>query len=1236
MTNESHVNPLQHFRFPIGVDCIFEGILNSTAGFEMVLASRAEPIPNLQQSIERYQSELDEAAIHLHVTDDDTTTAGLIRASIRAARSAIALFDVRGFRRAFDTLYEVTKMNTPAGVPAVIVACESRWRELLEPTANPVRHLDLLTPLDANASKRNSEQQHHVPADLRELAHYLGLPILAPASPPEVSAYINEAALLSQAARQPILVYLSPALIGGGETNWDTPDSELRPIPVSKLERHGPTIPHALLDEARARSIDRVLNAPVSGEVAPLGFVTFGTAHTALRHALSILGLKGRIPILKLGLANPIDRHSAHQFLTRCRDVVVIENGEPIIETQLLAINQALNQKGISTPRILGDRLHLDVNQPHQATPLTSAAGVPLTGIPHDVELNPTELVQIITEILRTRFIKPISAETARPLDQRQLFKTSKLIRTRRTPNPSPTTINLFLPVIKTALEELTEQLAIPEPNRAPISIRIENAETTSFETSENERVVVLIQRRRLVNVGRSVIAHAIQRNLPITFLVLPRNRHATHEPGSADADRMIRGIVGDSDAARISIGTVDPTEGFNFRHSLRREILSDSVSVLIADLENYHSQTIPTDDQNLVQGGIPAVEYHLQPASHETTLHFEWLLKRGYADSRPLDGVHGPKIAPPKVRNQFAPPLDGWDGFEELRLYRKRSLLTTFDLDSELPEPSSRPATSAYWRVHVAAQHGDDVDRVAVILSNLGTRMGFRIQIIRGRDSAGAFAQLLFSRPRPGQPVDPISPRISVGDADLVLAFGAASLLEALTPDSKHQVATPGQTTIIFDPGIPQNPDTRTHHAAMRPFLATQQAPAPQAAAVALAVELKELGISCEIAPLQQLCARFFYRRDLAAAAIIGFAFQQGLIPATLEVLEKLGRRARKAADSEGQAADSQLVPQAIKLGRRFALDQTASAQSVADESSIFTHPPESTMPQPTHQTLSSSNTVVPHRPPATAIRYQHPEHLIKKYCLAISRRRHPRAKHQAENFRDLAYGTLDAVTRLRHRDPGRAAENELIARIIDCEVWGGPRYAKAYADRVRAVYATEVAGDDFEVTRLVITHLAKAMIWVDPFFLCAYAVRPNRIRRMNRQMRISRASGERLTFRIRTRNQTALLRNFVGPYWKFTPLTAGIIRHARALRYLPGMFRHEKHYRRWVLELIDESIAQMPEKRSLYLEAIGQLERVHGPAPGRWRRASRVRLAVQSLREIAAPPRTLNSQVHQRPEDQ
>lgn len=86
-------------------------------------------------------------------------------------------------------------------------------------------------------------------------------------------------------------------------------------------------------------SDDSPFNTLEKGDV-PIGVVASGMGASYVREALRELDLQDKLWFLKIGIVNPLSIKLALQMMQACSQVLVIENGSPVIETQLRSIAQ--------------------------------------------------------------------------------------------------------------------------------------------------------------------------------------------------------------------------------------------------------------------------------------------------------------------------------------------------------------------------------------------------------------------------------------------------------------------------------------------------------------------------------------------------------------------------------------------------------------------------------------------------------------------------------------------------------------------------------------------------------------------------------------------------------------------------------------------------------------------------------------------------------------------------------
>lgn len=1182
-----------HGSLPVGMDWLLQGVLESEVGINTVLTSSEEAIPGLGDALARHEAQLNESGVTVENADSDVIAAGLLRAGLIAGRKVVCIVGIRGLRRAMDAIYEASRVAPAPSAAGVIVIAEPKWYRAPSSSVTRGPHAVSAPGSHSSAVSLHPDQDPAGLAgpihDSRQLAAYLGLPVVAPSDCREIRRYVNDALRLSKAEHTLVAMLVPPLLMGVGDSELGPDDPTLRSIPVrhEASSRFGDESPIHV--EARKRQLDRIMNVPGPGEVVPVGIITFGTAHTSVRHALALLGLTGRIPILKLGLANPIDARSAEHLLLRCRHVIVVESGQALVEREVILVARDLTRAGIDSARVHGKYIPVNLldTEPAESQQRGTRAPASHVYLPSTfVELHPSFLAATLATVLNP--MKGVDGLTVQQRAQDGESQLGLAVSTRQSLTAkagrdsesaalqalgSDATrsggSSLVDTLLRLTVREIAEELAVPAAERPALSVCLETLEETTLEQPAPRRVIIGIERRRLLSIGRAAITHAIRRRVPLTFLITPDPAGSLPDgPASlttAEAERVIRSLIGDDEASFVIVARLDPSDGTSFRQSLKREVLRDRVSIIIIDLDQHRQpQPVAGDPREWAERGYAPAEYWVRPSSRDARLCYEWLVKRGWSDPSWLDGVHAPKFELPNQDDPLVTPLDGWEGFEELRVDRRQppAEMASWLSRVQLVEPAPRHGQEPCWRVHVCGQTGDAYELTLTLLEQAGRRMGFRVQMVRGIDQAGLFAQMVFSRPRPEDVPSPETARIPYGSADLVIAFDLPSIVNAVDPAGPHCVASPHRTYLVMDASPPLSMAVENEQPVTRPVIpgALSWLIPPTHRTVLRAGELSD---------------RFINTRRFIGVMLSGVAFQQGLIPVTSDRIERATQRL--PGDPLRQA------PVAMRLGRSLS-GRVSAGLAVRERRSAK------------------------------------PEALVRLHRQIMAARPYPGATKRADGFARLALGTLDAVTGLRRRDANRTAELRFVARLIDCEYWGGLRACRAYADRVRSVYAAERSVSDYPVTKLVIEQLARAMLIPDVVFCCSTAVRPDRLRDIERRLRASRANGDRVTFRIRGRARSTPIQRTIGGYWKMTPTLCKAVALARWVRLVPGWMQEESRYRRWVIDLTDRCAQELPEKASLWLEVMRQLSRVQGHGSHRVRSVRAARRAIDSVLELAA----------------
>ncbi len=185
--------------------------------------------------------------------------------------------------------------------------------------------------------------------DNRYYARLAGLPCFEPCTAQEAKDMAREAFQLSRRWQQPVLLRTTTRLnhlrgqvvfgpveptISKGE--FAKHPERFVPLPAIARKRH-PVLLEQL--DGLAREADRSEWNRVSGG-GRTGVVVSGMARAYLRDALADMGLEEDPAILELGMSYPLPREFLREFLSGLDRVLVLEELEPLLETELRALCQ--------------------------------------------------------------------------------------------------------------------------------------------------------------------------------------------------------------------------------------------------------------------------------------------------------------------------------------------------------------------------------------------------------------------------------------------------------------------------------------------------------------------------------------------------------------------------------------------------------------------------------------------------------------------------------------------------------------------------------------------------------------------------------------------------------------------------------------------------------------------------------------------------------------------------------
>ncbi|MFX0154709.1 MAG: thiamine pyrophosphate-dependent enzyme [Candidatus Hodarchaeota archaeon] len=198
-------------------------------------------------------------------------------------------------------------------------------------------------------------QQHSsaVEMDSRNYLRLFKIPALEPSNPQECLDFTKEAFKISRKLKLPIMLRTvtmvsharSNVIIG--EINQSRIERDfdlskevnvaLRLYFLGMKENHIYIRMNQALEISENSSINRVENEDAINEFN-LGIITSGVSYSYVLEALDFLEMKA--PLLKIGFINPLPVKKISSFLERFDQVFVVEENDPYLETQVLAIAQ--------------------------------------------------------------------------------------------------------------------------------------------------------------------------------------------------------------------------------------------------------------------------------------------------------------------------------------------------------------------------------------------------------------------------------------------------------------------------------------------------------------------------------------------------------------------------------------------------------------------------------------------------------------------------------------------------------------------------------------------------------------------------------------------------------------------------------------------------------------------------------------------------------------------------------
>ena len=598
-----------------GCELLVKGSLES--GVSLLTGYPGSPLAEVFDVMERNADLFNSTGIIAQIANNEALSIARLNGSQMADMRAIAFMKSVGLHVASDALAICNLAGTTGG--AVVVVGDDTW-----------------------------SYSTQVPADSRNIARHLYMPLLEPSTWQELKDWIDYAFQISAESNLYTCFLTTQNQADGGgivelnpnispsinhltktELNTDLisvddrvilPPDTVR-IEVQTLQERFP----AALNTARKLNLNKILypskeNTPTNTTNNRIGFLASGFSYTYLEHALTELNLTGKVPILKLGITHPIDKDIIREFAQNIDELFVIEEKRPLLENEI---------KSLLTDMYQDNQINKHVKVWGKQFP----EGLP--GIPVESGLD--------TSILIHRLIPLFSKNSNEakqyinvPVDFAHLQKEAELQGhvselTAEIPQRTPTfcpgcphrdSSSVFLEITKQFMDEeyMKKNHSSPPVDLVfhgdigcysmlkyePFPRLMHNLSAMALGGGAGAGIDPFIINKQIVFMGDSTFFHggmsaisdSIKNNQDIAYIILDNQTTGMtgHQPTPADpvdilgnptfAQDIETVAKGLAGKSEITIVRVNPEDRLNYKKYLEKTILKDGIKIVIADKE--------------------------------------------------------------------------------------------------------------------------------------------------------------------------------------------------------------------------------------------------------------------------------------------------------------------------------------------------------------------------------------------------------------------------------------------------------------------------------------------------------------------------------------------------------------------------------------------------------------------------------------------------------------------------
>lgn len=870
----------------------------------------------------------------------------------------------------------------------------------------------------------------------------LGAPTVEPADLAGARDAIEQAARLGRAARRIAGIVLHESLLRAADTLESRPNRVVPAADVLEAARHRRRRPRPgealdLLRMIRRLEINTLEGTPSPGERAETALIGVGPSRIAIRHVLDELRLGGRLPVLNLGVVHPLDEAVLERVLSRATDVLVLEPAPGSVGVEIAAVAERLARRGVECGHVWWESV----------PPAADGAPEPL---------GPDDSVDASALARRTLHL----LHGVRPGLKVASRLASADVEPIELPPRNAGDVDAVA-VVHDALAQLDRWArGREEPEFQSAAVMIDGRETG--ELPERVLRAECWDRRRFSIEGSGAVRQAARERRPRLFIVVDVG--GEDEP---DPERLARGTAPGERSEPVRIESVRLVDRTELRDRLRSAVDFDGLTVLVvrtnelteparraAEVDRFGYQP----SQRLVWAAELACD--LRPTLPRTVAE-----AGGARALVPFD--HQTRVD--RVSSRRGASVRLRPTLEQIEVVRTRAPTPGGRIEqARLAPPRPLHGAQGIWRCHLAGIRGRDHGFAADVLLEAGRLMGYHVRAVHDPEPIGprrgAWAQVLFTKPRAEERAPTLTAQIPWGEADLLIGADPVETLRAVGGDARLRVAAPDRTHAVVNSGLLDDQFDQ--------FDPLRRGFEPVIGVLAERIAGRCLADRIVIDDVAAFCRAWFRTDRVIDLVMLGMAYQRGAIPISPDAATGALRR----AESRGAGR----ATEAFAMGRQFAAGD-----------------------RPLRRVEEQAETA---------------ERAVRR--LALDRRRgRTLERRRLEGIPDLAMATLARTPGLAETVGGKEARTDLVAGLRRCAAWGGATYARRYADAIVRLYDADRGDCRRELTRLAIVPLAEAMLPRDSLYLAMMATSAEHRRRIRQRLGVRTSRGDQLQRRYLNR---------------------------------------------------------------------------------------------------------------------